>query len=152
MHSAFPAIALLASARAALGAAIQIGDRRAGRDASAQEPEDAARADLGALTDTLAEQTVRLRLRAAVGGPSGEAALAQAFEDRILLDDVGRTLAVAHQKLLSLYPAVDAALVEEVRQQATAARARALADDPASGLSAFAAAVASLADRLAEVG
>ncbi|WP_412061412.1 hypothetical protein [Rubrivirga sp. IMCC45206] len=147
--NALPAIALLASARAALGAAIQIGDRRAGRDASAQEPEDAARADLGALADGLAEQTVRLRLRAAVGAPSGPAAIAQAFEDRILLDDVGRTLAVAHQKLLSLYPAVDAALVEAVRQQARAARDRALADDPARGLGAFAAAVARLTDRLA---
>ena len=151
MRSAFPAIALLASARAALGAAIQIGDRRAGRAASAQEPEDTARAALGDLTDQVAEQTVRLRLRAAVGGPSGPAALAQAFEDRILLDDVGRTLAVAHQKLLSLYPAVEAALVEAVRQQAVAARDRALADDPARGLSAFAAAVASLTDRLAEI-
>ncbi|WP_412069291.1 hypothetical protein [Rubrivirga sp. IMCC43871] len=149
--NAFPAIALLASARAAFGAAIQIGDRRAGRDATEQESETTARADLGVLTDALAEQTVRLRLRAAVGAPGGPAALAQTFEDRILLDDVGRTLAVAHQKLLSLYPAVNVGLVEAVRRQAGAARDRALADEPARALAAFAAAVASLTDRLAEI-
>ena len=149
--TAFHAVALVAAARAALGTARSIGDRRAGRDPSAQEPEADARHDLAALRTELAGQVVRLRLRAVAGAPEGRAAaLAQAFEDRLLLDDVARTLGRAHQKLLSLYPAVPEALVEATRQRAAAAARRATADAYDRGLGAFADRLADLADGLAE--
>ena len=149
--AAFHAVALVAAARSALQTAWRIGERRAGRDASEQEPEAAVRDDLGALRATLADDVVRLRLRAAVGAPAGEAAaLAQAFEDRTRLDDLGRTLALVHQKLLSLYPAVAEAVVEDARQLATEARRRAVADTYDVGLGRVAARVSDLCDRLAE--
>lgn len=150
--AAFHAVALVAAARTALGAARRIADRRGGRDASEQEPEATVRADLEALRTDLAGDVVRLRLRAVVGVPEGEAAaLAQAFEDRTLLDDLGRTLAVAHQKLLSLYPAVGEAPVEEARVLSLEASRRAVADAYEPGLEAFAERVADLADALADV-
>ena len=149
--TAFHAVALVAAARAALGASRAIGDRRAGRDASAQEPEADVRRDLAALRAELAAQTVRLRLRTAAGRPSGAAAaLAQAFEDRVLLDDVGRTLARVHQKLLSLYPAVSEGLVEAVRQWAAEAARRATAGAYDADLAAFVAAVSDVSDDLEE--
>ena len=150
--SAFHAVALVAAARTALHAARAIADRRAGRDASAQEPEGDVRSDLGGLQDALAHAVVRLRLRALIGTPEVRAAaLAQAFEDRVLLDDTARTLGTIHQKLLSLYPAVDAGLVEAVRQTAAAAARRAVADAYGADLGAFAARVAEASDRLREV-
>ena len=149
--SAFHAVALVAAARAALHTAVSVADRRAGRDPSAQEAEGPVRLDLDALRADLGDHVARLRLRAAVGAPEGRAAaLAQAFEDRVLLDDTARTLARVHQKLLSLYPAVDAPLVEAVRQSAQAAGARALADDYDRDLAGFAARLAGLADHLAD--
>lgn len=148
--SAFHAVALVAAARTALNASRAVSDRRAGRDASEQEPEGAVRTDLSVLRTELADHVVRLRLRAVVGVPEpAAAALAQAFEDRVLLDDTAQTLTRVHQKLLSLYPAVDAPLVEAVRQLAQAAGTRAVADDYDRDLSSFAGQVAGLADRLA---
>ncbi len=149
--SAFHAVALVASARAALNTARAVADRRAGRDASAQEPEADVRSDLDALRADLADAVARLRLRVVVGTPeSRAAALAQAFEDRVLLDDAARTLARVHQKLLSLYPAVSAPLVEAVRQSAASAAARAVADDYEHDLAGFTGRLAGLADHLAE--
>ena len=128
--TAFHAMALVATARAALGTARQIAGRRAGRDPSEQEPPAPVRADLAALRAALAEQTVRLRLRAVVGLPeTPAAALAQQFEDRLLLDDVARTVRRAHQKLLSLYPDVPEEVVEEARLLGAEAERCALADD-----------------------
>ncbi|WP_420455853.1 hypothetical protein [Rubrivirga sp.] len=146
---AFHAVALVAAARSALNAARQIGDRRAGRDASEQEPVGSARADLGELWAELGAHVVRLRLRVVTGVPeSPAAALAQAFEDRTLLDDLGRTVGVIHQKLLSLYPAVGEVVVEEARRLAVEARRRAVADAYDVGLAAFVARVSDLRDAL----
>ena len=106
---------------------------------------DALRADLGALV-------VRLRLRAVVRSPESEAAaLAQAFEDRTLLDDLGRTLSVIHQKLLSLYPGVDEEVVETTRRLASEARQRAVSDTYARALADFVARASDLRDALVEV-
>lgn len=130
-HSApaFHAMALVAAARAAVGAARSIADRRAGRDASEQEDERLARADLHIIASSIAELTVRLRLRVVTGTPETEAAeLAQAFEDRLLLDDLGRRLRLAHQKQLSLYPEVSETLIETTRQLASEALELATAD------------------------
>lgn len=147
---AFHAVSLIATARTALQASRQIGDRRAGLDPSAQEPEGPVREDLADLGAALADLVVRLRLRVVVGSPHGVVGLAQAFEDRLLLDDLGRTLGVVQQKLLSLYPAVEEDLVEHVRQAAAEARARAVSDDPEVGLERFTAEVGDLADTLGD--
>ena len=86
------------------------------------------------------------------GAPDGEAAaLAQAFEDRLLLDDVGALLRRAHQKLLSLYPAVADDVVEDGRLLAAEAARSAVADDVDEGLAALTASVADWADRLGDV-
>ncbi len=128
--TAFHAVALVAAARTALRAARSVADRRAGRDPSEQEAEAPARADLAALADGLSGLGVRLQLRAVTGEVGSEAAaLAQAFEDRLLLDEVAQDARRAHQKLLSLYPVVPGGLVEEARQLATAAATAAYADD-----------------------
>lgn len=125
---------IVAAIRAAYGASRSIADRRAGREPSAQEPEDVARTDLDALHSDLGALTVQLRLRAIAAAPSDEAAaLAQAFEDRVLVDDLGGAVRRAHQKLLSLYPAVPEGVVEEARRLATVAAAEANADLPALG-------------------
>ncbi len=149
--AAFHAVALVAAARTALQAARRIGERRAGRDASEQEPEPTVRGDLGELHAEVGALLVRLRLRVVAGVPDGEAAaLAQAFEDRLLLDDLGAALSVAHQKLLSLYPAVDEAAVEDARVLAGEARRRSVADDYERGLAAFTARVGDLRDAFSE--
>ena len=116
---AFHAVALVSAARTALRVARSVGDRRAGRDPSGQEPEGSVRADLVDLVDHLAGLRVRLHLRAIAGTPETEAAaLAQAFEERLLLDEVAQDLRRAHQKLLSLYPAVSDEVVETARRLA----------------------------------
>ena len=149
---AFHAMTLVAAVRAAYGASRQIADRRAGRDPSAQEPEREVRSDLATLGADLRGSVVSFRLRAAMGPRNGgAAALAQAFEDRVLLDDTSRTLARTHQKLLSLYPAVDEATVEDVRLAAAEAAALALDDEPDRSFGSFTARVADVADRLAEL-
>ena len=125
---------LVAALRAAYGTSRTIVDRRAGREPSAQEPEGIARTDLDALRTEAASLVVQLRLRAFAGVPEDEAAaLAQAFEDRVLVDDLGGAARRAHQKLLSLYPAVPEGVVEEARRLARAAGAEAEADRPALG-------------------
>ena len=149
--TAFHAVALAAAARAALNAARAVSDRLAGRDPSSQEEEAPVRSDLGDLRAALAERVVRLRLRVVAGAPAGPAAaLAQAFEDRLLLDDVGATLRRAHQKLLSLYPAVDDDVVESARVLAAEASRRAVADEYDGGLAAFVAEVSDWVDRLGD--
>lgn len=145
--SAFHAVSLVATARTALQAARKISDRRAGRDASEQEPVEDVRSDLEGLLLGMRALVARLRLRAVVGLEVAANAV-QTFEDRLLVDDLGRVLDVVHQKLLSLYPAVDEGLVEDVRRLAVVARERALEDDPARDLAALAARAARLCDDL----
>ena len=150
MTHAFHAAALVAAARTAFGTARRIDDRRAGRDASGQEPAADARADLAALAEAVAGHVARLRLRVIVGAPDAEpAAFVQSFEDRLLLADLGDALALAHQKLLSLYPAVGESLVESTRQLATRAARQSVADAP--NLAALADAAADVVDGLREV-
>ena len=113
---AFHALVLAATARTATAAARAVADRRAGRDASAQEALRDAAADLQVLRDDLTGAAVQLRLRAATPPPADpEAQAFQAFETHVLLADVARALGTAHQKLLSLYPLVSADLVEDTR-------------------------------------
>ena len=142
--TAFHAMALVAAARTALATARAVADRRAGRDPSGQEDGGRVRDDLTALVATLSGLTARLRLRAAVGAPSAPAAaLAQAFEDRLLLAELGREVRRSHQKLLSLYPAVSEDTVEQARVLMGATERLATDAEAEDGLGA-------LADRLAD--
>lgn len=110
--------ALVATLRTALGVSRGIAGRQAGEDPSAEEPEAPVRAYLHAAAGRIGSLLVRLRLRVVAGPPEDEhAALVQAFEDRLALADLAEELRVAHQKLLSLYPAVGEALVEAARQR-----------------------------------
>lgn len=148
--SPFGALALLATARAALVATRRVADRRAGRDASAQEPAATARLDLAALADRLAAHGVRLRLRAASHRPAATPtrALALAFEDHVLLSDLAETAGVAHQKLLSLYPAVDPELPEAARRLSRDAEVLAGSDAADLAPGALVEATAALVDAL----
>ena len=151
--SPFGALALLATARAAVAAARRVADRRAGRDASAQEPEPGVRDDLAHLADRLASQALRLRLRALAPpeAPSDAARLALAFEDHALLADLAETAALAHQKLLSLYPAVAADLPEAARRLARDAAELAGTEALDAARARFAERASALADALRDL-
>lgn len=147
--SAFHAATLVAAARTAATAAGQIANRRAGRDPSAQESDADARADLSTLLDALAGQVVQLRLRLVADVPEHEAAaFVQSFEDRILLRDVADVLTTAHQKLLSLYPAVDETIVESARHLAAEAAQRTTTGNYDVDLDAFTVRLVHLGDAL----
>ena len=127
--AAFHALALVAAARTAAHAARAVADRRAGRDASEQQDAAPARAGLDAAVRALSVALVRLRVRSAAVTPTDPtAALVQAFEGRLVLDDIARAARRAHQSLLSLYPAVPAGLAEDARRVALDAAALATTD------------------------
>jgi hypothetical protein len=116
--AALHTFALVAALRTALGVSRGITARRAGHDPSEGEHEAPVRAYLCAAAGRIGSLLVHFRLRAVAGAPEDpHAALVQAFEDRLALADLAEELRVAHQKLLSLYPAVEAALVEAVRRR-----------------------------------
>ncbi len=116
------AMALIATLRTAAEARHAIAERRAGRDPSGQEDAAPVRAYLRGAREELGGLVTRLRVSLAVGR-ADEAALVQAFEDRMLLARAGRVLYVVHQRLLSLYPEVPEGLIEDARRvQAEAAR------------------------------
>jgi hypothetical protein len=128
--AALHTFALVAALRTALGVSRGIARRRAGEDPSADEPEGPVRAYLQTAAGRMGSLLVRLRLRVAAGAPGdAHAALVQAFEDHLALADLAEELRVAHQKLLSLFPAVDAVLVEAVRERHREAMGAAAADD-----------------------
>ena len=131
------ALTLVASLRAALGAARSVADRRAGRDEAVESTAGAEEAVAGARR-RLASALALLRVRLALGAPNEPAAaLVQAFRDRLLAADVAAELAEIHRRLLTLYPAVEAELVEHVRLAGTEADRVACAidfDDAAAGL------------------
>ena len=152
--AALHALALVAAARTALATARSIRERREGRDPSAQEEPRTARADLAVLVGEIRTHVARLRLRSVVAGePRSHAArLAQAFEDRLLLDDLARDAHRAHQKLLSLYPDVSEDAVEEARIVADSAARLATEPDalPADDSAAPTPAWLDLAERTAD--
>ncbi|MEM6325788.1 MAG: hypothetical protein AAF791_01585 [Bacteroidota bacterium] len=151
---ALHALALVAAARTALEAARSIRERRDGRDPSEQEPPATARADLDALSSEIRGHVARLRLRSVIAHENRRQAarLAQAFEDRLLLDDLARDTRRAHQKLLSLYPDVSEAVVEEARIVADSATRLATEPDalPADDSAAASPAWLDLAERAAD--
>jgi len=127
--AALHTFALVAALRAALGVSRGIAARRAGEDPTEEEPEAPVRLYLWGAAERIGRLLVRLRLRAAAGVPEDpHAALVQAFEDRLALADLAEELRVAHQRLLSLYPAVSEDLVEVVRRRHREARSLAEED------------------------
>ncbi|HEX8297527.1 MAG TPA: hypothetical protein VF594_00085 [Rubricoccaceae bacterium] len=146
---AFHALALIAAARTAAHAARQVADRRAGFDASEQQDAGPAGMLLAAAVRSLSVLLVRLRVRLAAVEPSDPtAALVQAFEGRLVLDDVAREARRAHQALLSLYPTVAADTIEEARRLALDAEALATADvDRSPGAAVLTADLAAWLDR-----
>jgi hypothetical protein len=133
----------VASLRAALAAASDIGDRRAGRKSAAEEPEEAYVA-LQRSRRSLESGLVSLRVRLALGMPDDADALVQAFSDRLLAADIATDLSAAHRHLLTLFPAVEAEVVEEVRVAAALA-------DRLAGQRRFEAVARRLASQLEEV-
>ena len=123
ISTALHALSLAATVRTALGVSRRISDRRAGRDPSEDEQEAPVRAYLADAVGQVAGLVVQLRLRAAAD-PSEEAhaALVEDFEALVALITLSEELRVVHQKLLSLYPAVDVGIVESVRRRALEAQ------------------------------
>jgi hypothetical protein len=87
---------------------------------------------------------VSLRVRLALGMPDDADALVQAFSDRLLAADIATDLSAAHRHLLTLFPAVEAEVVEEVRVAAALA-------DRLAGQRRFEAVARRLASQLEEV-
>lgn len=101
-------------------------ERRAGRDPSAQEGEGVVRPYLTAACAELQDAAHRLRAGFAharlTGDVSPEAALVRRFDALLTLRRLVDLLGTVHRRLLSLYPAVEAALVEAAREQHGASR------------------------------
>lgn len=117
-HAVLQSMALLATLSTAEDVRASIAERRAGRDPSAQEPEQVAvpylrtaAGELQALLMQLLLSHVNLRY-----DHDAELALAvRHFDERMKLRRVVRLLQGMHQRLLSLYPDVSEQLVEEAR-------------------------------------
>ncbi len=99
-------------------------ERRAGHDPSEQEEATFVR---GYLRESLGElQALAMGLRASLIAREDAgriAALVRRFNDLSMLHRIARLLHVIHQRMLSLYPALDAALVEDARVLQTFASA-----------------------------
>lgn len=108
------AMVLLSTLRTASEVRHAMAERRAGRDPSGQEESSPVRAYLRAALPTLQGLLSRLRVSLIVERDE-RAAFVQAFEDRLTLARLARELHVVHQRLLSLYPDMPEALVEEAR-------------------------------------
>jgi len=122
-------MSLLASLRTAVEVCQALALRREGRDPSEQEAPAPARAHLREARHELRQLTTHLRISTVIERGE-ETALVQAFEDRMLMAQAARLLHLVHQRLLSLYPDVPAALVERSRRlQAEAARLAAAEDE-----------------------
>lgn len=93
-------------------------ERRAGRDPSAQEAEDVVRPYLYRAAGDLQARLMQLqasRLQAEREDEGYIAALVRRYNELMTLRRAEQELHVIHQRLLSLYPAVGEAVVEEAR-------------------------------------
>lgn len=120
-----------------LSTAVEVGhalrERRAGRDPSVQEEEGTVRLFLETAAGELEELLMRLQASLAHAawhdGEGNHAGLVRRFDDLMLLHRMDVLLGVMHQRLLSLYPGVGEALVEEARVLQGAGRAAAAEGD-----------------------
>lgn len=116
--SVLQAMALLATLSTAAEVRHALLERRAGRDPSTQEEADVARLFLHEARQTLAELVMRMQVGLAYAEDHDEettAALVRHFDHLMTLRRAGRLFQLVHQRLLSLYPDVSEALVEEAR-------------------------------------
>ena len=91
-------------------------ERRAGRDPSAQEAAAVVRPLLRQAAGTLQARLMQLQARLLRADDEGAvAALLRRYHELMTLRHVGQELHLIHQRLLSLYPDVSEALVEEAR-------------------------------------
>lgn len=109
---------LLATLSTAADVSQAVSQRRAGRDPSAQERADAAVHHLRRTGDDLMDLTMQMlfgRVHLAHESEEALAAAVRHFDLLMKLRRADRALHAMHQRLLSLYPAVSEALVEEAR-------------------------------------
>ena len=107
-------------------------ERRAGRDPSTQAALGVVRPALYRAGAELQEMLLRLQaglVHARSRPEDGTAALVRRYDALMLLHRTSGLLETVHQRLLSLYPAVDEALVEEARRLQGGSRALLEADD-----------------------
>lgn len=107
------ALVLLSTLRTAVEVRFAIAERRAGRDPSEQEDAWSVEVYLREVLPELGSLATRLRVGLVVERSEGEEVFA--FEDRLALARLARELHIVHQRLLSLYPDVPEALIEEAR-------------------------------------
>lgn len=111
-------MALLATLTTAEDVRSAIDERRAGRDPSAQEPQQVAvpylRTAAGEL-QTLLMQLLMSHVNLRHDHDEALAVAVRHFDERMKLRRVVRLLQGMHQRLLSLYPEVSEQLVEEAR-------------------------------------
>lgn len=89
-----------------------IEQRRIGHDPSEQEAEEYVRNYLHQACEELKEGFVRLYIQQVCGVEQGPV---RHLDQSLLLQRLSRELHVVHQRLLSLYPAVEDEVVEQVR-------------------------------------
>jgi hypothetical protein len=109
---------LLATLSTAADLSDAVAERRAGRDPSAQEQTDAAAHHLRRTGDDLMDLTMQMlfgRVHLAHESEEVLAAAVRHFDLLMKLRRAERALHAMHQRLLSLYPEVSEALVEEAR-------------------------------------
>lgn len=112
-------MALLAMLQTAFGVWQGVEGRRAGQDPSAQEPPEVTRPYLRVAADALQELRLQLaagRVLARHGEDTPLAASVRYFDLLMKLRYAERVLQRVHQRLMSLYPEVEDALIEEVRE------------------------------------
>jgi len=110
---------LLATLSTAATVRESVADRRAGRDPSAQEPADRAAARLRGAARSLMDLLMQLALSRVPLTDDDEGPLPHAvrhFDLLLKLRRAERLTQAMHQHLLSLYPDVSEALVEEARE------------------------------------
>lgn len=117
-HATFQAMAWMAMLSTALEGAHAMAERRAGRDPAMDEAPDLARVRIRRARTDLAELHFQLNL--ALRHLSEEEEVERArwvrfFDLLMALRAASRHLHQLHQALMSLYPAVDEQLIEEVR-------------------------------------
>ncbi len=114
------AMALFSTLATAADVSHALRERRAGRDPSGQEAETVVRPYLSRAAAELQVLLMQLqagRLQAERAAEEGYvAALVRRYHELMALRRAERKLHVVHQRLLSLYPAVDEALLEEARR------------------------------------
>ena len=115
----FRIMTLLATLTAASEVKFRIDERKAGRDASAQEDEDFAASYLLEAEDELRTSLVNLRASLILYDQNEEDVIATSvrrFSDLTQLQAMCSLLQRMHQRMLSLYPLLPEDLVEEARK------------------------------------